>query len=209
MGHYPLVADLRGRRVVVVGGGDVAARKVDGLLAAEADVTVVSPDLAPALATLASAARIVHVGRVYRAGDLAGADLVFVATDDRSVTAAVTAEARARRVWVNAADDPEHCDFILPAVIRRGPLLVTVTTGGASPAVARAVREELETVIGEEHRVLVEIAADVRRELGNRRAGATAERWADALAGDVRRLVRDGRPDEARRVLLERLEAAP
>ncbi len=207
MGHYPLVADLSGRAVIVIGGGDVATRKVEGLLAADAAVTVISPALAPALSTLATAGRVRHVCRQYEHGDLRDADLVFVATDDLANTRAVVAEAREHRVWVNAADDPEHCDFILPAVIRRGPLVVTVTTGGTSPAVARAIREELEDVIGDGHRVLAEVAADVRRELRAAGRVVTPDAWRHALAGDARRLARVGRRDEARRALREDLEA--
>jgi precorrin-2 dehydrogenase / sirohydrochlorin ferrochelatase len=132
---YPLVLDLKGRRCVVVGGGTVAERKVDGLLAAAAEVTVVSPKLSDKLE--ARAAR----------GDLAGAALAFVATGDTRLAAAIAREGRSQGVWVNAADDPEHCDFFLPSVLRRGPLLVAVATGGGSPALARAVREEIERLL--------------------------------------------------------------
>jgi len=135
---FPLFVELEGRPCVVLGGGAVAERKVEGLLAAGAVVTVVSPALSPALATLASAGRIAHVARSYTHGDLRGAALAFAATDDGGVNAAVALEGRARGVWVNAADDPAHCDAILPAVVRRGAVTVAVSTGGASPALARA-----------------------------------------------------------------------
>src|SRR5262245_62177907 len=116
---FPLFVELEGRPCVVFGGGAVAERKVLALLEAGAVVTVVSPALAPPLAALASAGRIAHVPRCYAAGDLAGAALAFAATDDGSVNAEVAAEGRARGVWVNAADDPAHCDAILPAVFHR------------------------------------------------------------------------------------------
>jgi uroporphyrin-III C-methyltransferase len=110
-------------------------------------------------------------------------------------------------VWVNAADDPAHCDFFLPSVLRRGPLLVAVATGGASPALARAVREEIEQLLTPDYALLAEVVAGVRRELRARGRRADAESWARALGGDLRRLVGEGRRDEARAWLLERLGA--
>ncbi|MBI2490575.1 MAG: bifunctional precorrin-2 dehydrogenase/sirohydrochlorin ferrochelatase, partial [Candidatus Rokubacteria bacterium] len=144
MGYYPAFLELGGRRCLVVGGGMVAERRVDGLLAAGATVTVIAPTLTPALAALAAEARIRHDRRTVAPGDLDGFELVLAATDSRQANAAVAVEARQRGGWVNAADDPAHCSFILPALVRRGDLVVAVATGGTSPALARAVREELE-----------------------------------------------------------------
>ena len=146
--------------------------------------------------------------RSYRRSDLRGVAIVFAATDDRNVNAAVAADSRRRRIWVNAADDPDHCDFILPSVLRRGSLLVSVTTGGRSPALARIVREELERLLGSDYALLTDLAGDVRRELRTRGEQATAEAWTTALRGDVRRLVAAGRREEARRCLLEALRPA-
>jgi uroporphyrin-III C-methyltransferase/precorrin-2 dehydrogenase/sirohydrochlorin ferrochelatase len=207
VGAYPIVVDLAGRACLVVGGGAVAERKVEGLLAADASVTVVSPTLTPTLEALVSDARIRHARRRYRRGDLDGVMLAFVATGDRRVAAAVAREGRRRGVWVNAADDPAHCDFFLPSILRRGRLLVAVATGGASPALARAVREEIEQLLTPDYAVLAEIVAGVRRELRTRGLRADAESWARALGGDLRRLVGEGRRDEARAWLLERLGA--
>ncbi len=199
---------MRERRCVVVGGGVVAERKVDGLLAAGASVTVVTPVLTPRLAAWCGQGRIRHVEREYRHGDLAGAQLAFVATGDGRVNAAVLRDGRAAGVWVNAADDPAHCDFILPSVLRRGELVVAVTTGGASPALSRAIREELEAYFTEEYAALAEVVAEVRRELGRNGRGPTGETWRKALGGDVRRLIAEGRRDEAKVHLLRRLGAA-
>ena len=208
MGSYPVVLDLDDRPVLVVGGGAVAERKVEGLLAAGAAVTVVSPRVTVSLAMLADEGRISVRFRSYRPADLRGRALVFAATDDRAVNAMVAADARRRRIWVNAADDPEHCDFLLPSVLRRGSLLVSVTTGGRSPALARVVREELERVFGSDYALLTELAGEVRRELHARGEKATAEAWTRALRGDVRRLVAAGRRDEARWRLLQALRPA-
>ncbi|PYO01070.1 MAG: siroheme synthase [Candidatus Rokuibacteriota bacterium] len=208
MASYPVVLDLGGRSVLVVGGGAVAERKVEGLLAAEATVTVVSPRVTVALALLANEGRIRVRFRSYRPADLRGQVLVLAATNDRGVNARVAADARRRRVWVNAADDPEHCDFLLPSVLRRGSLLVSVTTGGRSPALARVVREDLERVFGSDYALLTDLAGEVRRELHARGEKATAKAWTQALRGDVRRLVAAGRRDDARRRLLQALRSA-
>ena len=208
MGPYPVVLDLGGRPVLVVGGGAVAERKVEGLRAACASITVVSPRVSARLAKMADDGDIRVRLRSYRRSDLRGVAIVFAATDDRNVNAAVAADSRRRRIWVNAADDPDHCDFILPSVLRRGSLLVSVTTGGRSPALARIVREELERLLGSDYALLTDLAGDVRRELRTRGEQATAEAWTTALRGDVRRLVAAGGREEARRCLLEALRPA-
>jgi len=208
MGPYPVVLDLGGRPVLVVGGGAVAERKVEGLRAAGASITVVSPRVSARLAKMADDGDIRVRLRSYRRSDLRGVVVVFAATDDRNVNAAVAADSRRRRIWVNAADDPDHCDFFLPSVLRRGSLLVSVTTGGRSPALARIVREELERLLGSDYALLTDLAGDVRRELRTRGEQATAEAWTTALRGDVRRLVAAGRREEARQCLLEALRPA-
>jgi precorrin-2 dehydrogenase/sirohydrochlorin ferrochelatase len=161
--RYPVMLDLEGRVCLVVGGGVVAARKISGLLYAGARVTVVSPVLAPAVLDIARDGRLRWWPREYAEGDVAGFALVMVATDDDGVNARVAAEARERSVWVNCADDPAHCDFILPSVLRRGPLTVAVSTCGVSPTVAHMVREELEEVLPPDYVALTEVVADVRR----------------------------------------------
>jgi precorrin-2 dehydrogenase len=205
--HYPVCLDLGGRPCVVVGGGAVAERKVRGLLDAGACVTVLSPRLTPGLLALAGKGRLQWRPREYRPGDLTEAWLVMVATDDRAVNGEVAKEARARRVWANCADDPERCDFALPAIARRGTLTVAVSTGGASPALAQMAREEIERRLPAEWETLGEVAAIVRRELRARGLAPGGARWRAALDGDVRALVAAGRAHEARQRLRERLGA--
>jgi precorrin-2 dehydrogenase / sirohydrochlorin ferrochelatase len=206
MGFYPVSLDLGGRPCVVVGGGVVAQRRVEALLEAGAAVTVVSPDLTPVLADLARGDRIRHVERAYRQGDLAGATLAFAAADDASVTPAVAREAREGGIWMNASDDPEHCDFILPGIVRRGVLTVAVGSGGASPALTRALREYLDRALGDEWTALGELAATARRELRAAGRAADAETWRRALGADVRALLAEGRVDDARGRLRAHLE---
>jgi siroheme synthase-like protein len=208
MALFPLFVELDGRPCVVFGGGAVAQRKILALLAAGAVITVVSPTLSPALAELATAGLIAHVPRAYADGDLADAVLAFAATDDGAVNAEVAREGRARGVWVNAADDPAHCDAILPAVVHRGTVTVAISTGGTSPALARAVRERLERALPQAYGPLAEVAAEARRDLHATGRRASAEDWRAALDDGLGALL-DGAPvDEAARRLRARLERA-
>jgi precorrin-2 dehydrogenase/sirohydrochlorin ferrochelatase len=202
---YPVSLDLTDRPCLVVGGGAIAQRKVAGLVGAGARVTVVSPSLAPALLSLATEAPLSWRPREYVAGDVAGFSLVMVATGDRAVNAAVAAECRERGVWVNCADDPARCDFILPSVFRRGAVAVAVSTGGASPTMARLVREELEALLSGDVASLTEIMAEVRRALMEAGISPGADRWRRAVDGELRALVATGRTAEAQARLRERL----
>jgi siroheme synthase-like protein len=202
---YPVMLDLAGRPCLVVGGGPVAERKIDGLLAADARVTVVSPSLTPALLTLAAEARLHWRPREYLAGDAAGFAFVMVAASDASVSEAIAAECRARGTWINCADDPARCDFILPAVFRRGALTVAVSTGGVSPTMARLVREELEARLPDDLALLTDVMGDVRRSLREGGIALDAERWWQALDGELRSLAAAGRTAEAQARLRERL----
>ena len=207
MAYYPLCLEMAGRPCLVVGGGPVAERKVAGLLDAGAWLTVVSPTATEALYAWARADRIRLVEREYAAADLAGHSVVFVATDDGRVNAAVARDARAAGVLINAADDPAHCDFILPAVVRRGDLTVAVSTGGASPALARTVRDEIGAFLDrDDYAALARVAADARLTLRERGRAAPWERWHAALDDEVRELARTDRLDAARARLLERLD---
>lgn len=207
MAYYPVFLEMTARPCVVIGGGGVAERKVEALIEAGASVTLIAPALTARLAALVTEGRIRHVSREYRLGDLAGSELAFVATDNGEVNAAVAREGQERGVWVNAADDPAHCDFILPSVLRRGELVVAVATGGTSPALSRAIREELEAYFTEDYAVLAGVAAEVRRELRQNGRVPDAETWRRALDGDLRRLIAEGRREEAKARLLWRLRA--
>ena len=207
MGYYPIFLEMKDRRCVVIGGGAVAERKAEGLVAVGANVTVIAPGITDGLKGLLKQGAIRHVAREYQAGDRAGYDLVFVATDNSEINAAVSNEARCLRIWVNSADDPDHCDFILPAVIRRGDLAVAVSTGGVSPAVTRAVREELDEYFNADYARFVQIAGEVRRELRGKSVSPGASAWNRALQGDFRRLIKEGKPEQAKELLLETLGA--
>lgn len=163
--YFPILVDLDGRRVVVVGGGAVAERKVRAVLECGGQVIVVAPELTGGLRDLAFAGRISHENRPYRPGDLVGATVAFIAVDDAEVSRAAAKDAKASGVPVNVVDQPELCDFIVPAVLRRGRLAIAVSTGGASPAWARNIRDRLEDELGEEYGRLFEALARVRQKL--------------------------------------------
>ena len=157
---YPVVFRLAGRRCVVIGGGEVARRKVAGLLATGARVQVIAPHLHPELLALPG---IELICRPFLPDDLHGAFLVFAATNDRSVNATVATAARQQGVPVNIADDPVESDFHLPAMLQRGDLLVAISSGGGSPAFAAELRDQLATKIGPEWELFCAVAAALRQ----------------------------------------------
>jgi precorrin-2 dehydrogenase len=207
--YYPIFVDLRERPVLVVGGGNVAEGKVQGLLAASARVTVVAPQLSRTLADLHAAGQIGYTAREYEVGDLEGQAMCFVATDDGAINARVAADCRERGLWVNAADDPTHCDFILPAVVRNGRIALAVSTGGSSPAMARRLREDLTTFLDEGYAPLADLLAEIRREVRAANLRVDSETWQSAIDASVRTLVVQGRLEEARARLREALGVEP
>ena len=208
MSYFPIYLDMSRRRCLVIGGGAVAERKIAALLETGAEVTVLAPDVTDVVAGLSKQNAIRFTARCYEAGDLVGFELAFVATDDPQVNAAVYREGRSRGVWVNSADDPARCDFILPSVLRRGDLTVAVSTGGTSPALARTVREELELYFTQEYESLAKLAAEVREELSNRSITVPFETWRRALSGEVRQLLMHSDFTRAKSHLLKELGIA-
>lgn len=207
MGYYPVFLELNDRRCLVIGGGAVAERKIAGLLKAGAAVTVISPEVTETIAEWTKLGSIEVLARHYQAGDLAGYEVAFVAANKSALSAVVSEEAKRCGVWINAADDPAHCDFILPSVLRRGDLTVAVSTGGRSPALSRAIREELETYFSPEYGALAGLAAEVREELRQRSIAPDYETWRKALSGDLRRLIVRGDTGQAKSLLLRELGA--
>jgi precorrin-2 dehydrogenase/sirohydrochlorin ferrochelatase len=180
---YPIMLELAGVPVLVVGGGVVALRKVEGLLKASAEVTVVAPSIVDAVHALP----VRVVCRSYEIGDLDTVRLVITATDDPAVNAAVAADATSRGIWVNSADDPANCTFTLPAVARDGAVTVAVSTGGASPALASHLRGEIEGWLAEigAAGAAVTLAAQ-RSELHAEGVSTESIDWADRVRASLR-----------------------
>jgi len=153
---------LSGRRCVVIGGGDVGLEKVDGLLACDGDVTLVAPEAHPELAQLALEGSIRWEQRKYRSEDLDGALIAIAATDDTDLNIRVFEDAEARSMLVNVVDVPPLCNFILPAIVRTGPLAVAVSTAGASPALAKRMKREIAELFGEPYAMLAILLNEAR-----------------------------------------------
>ncbi|HEV2759426.1 MAG TPA: bifunctional precorrin-2 dehydrogenase/sirohydrochlorin ferrochelatase [Acidimicrobiales bacterium] len=187
--QYPVNLVLAGRQCLVVGGGKIALRKVEGLLSCGARVRVVAPRITPELRKLTE---VTFAERRWRPEDLAGVWLVIAATDDPAVNSAVYEAGERERIWVNGADDPANCSFTLPSVVRRGDLQIAVSTGGRSPALAGWLRRRIEGQIGPEYADLLEILATERD--GLKAAGVSTEGldWRSALDSDMLDLIRTG-----------------
>jgi precorrin-2 dehydrogenase/sirohydrochlorin ferrochelatase len=153
---------LSGRRCVVVGGGEVGVEKVEGLLACDADVTLVAPEAKPTLAQLALEGSIRWERRRYEEGDLEGALIVIAATDDTDVNIRVFDDAERRAMLVNVVDVPPLCNFILPAIVRTGPLAIAISTAGASPALAKRMKREISELFGEPYAMLAVLLNEAR-----------------------------------------------
>jgi siroheme synthase-like protein len=211
--RYPVALELSGRRCVVTGGGVEAERKARALLEAEADVTVIAAAVTDGLGDLVRRGELTHVARDYRPGDLTAAFLVIAADADASVRAAVFAEAEAERVLCNAVDDVEHCHFAVPSVVRRGDLLVGISTGGRLPALAKRLRRRLAAELGWEWEALLDVLGEVRSAtLQDDTAGLAtrADRWHRLLEREpeLLDLLRRGRVDEVRARAYDALKPA-
>jgi precorrin-2 dehydrogenase/sirohydrochlorin ferrochelatase len=165
---YPLFLDLRRRPVLVVGGGAIAERKVESLLAADAAVILVSPEVTPALQKLASEGTIQIKQRKFAEADLDNMVLVISATDDPAAQESIAASARARNIPINTVDQPRLCDFIVPAVIRKGDVVIAISTSGKSPSLAAALRSRIESVVTDDAGRTAVVLGVVRKEVHTR-----------------------------------------
>jgi uroporphyrin-III C-methyltransferase/precorrin-2 dehydrogenase/sirohydrochlorin ferrochelatase len=203
MDYLPIFIDVRARACLVVGGGEVAARKVELLRGAGAEVRVVAPALCAELEAEAGAGRLRVERRPYAADDLVGAWLVIAATSAADVNARVAADAKRRAIPVNVVDEPALCTFVMPAIVDRSPVLVAVSTAGASPVLARLTRARVEVALPERLGQLASFAARFRASVKARIADPRRRRafWERVLSGEVADLVLDGADDAAARAL--------
>uniref|UniRef100_A0A7V4G741 precorrin-2 dehydrogenase n=1 Tax=Desulfobacca acetoxidans TaxID=60893 RepID=A0A7V4G741_9BACT len=207
MKTYPLFALVEDRPCLVVGGGAVGERKVKDLLAAGARVTVVSRELTPGLQALAEKGRLRFIPGEFHPGQLEGMLLVIGATDDMGVNRQVSAAAQERGLLVNIVDQPELCTFIVPAQVRRGALTIAVSTGGASPALARRLREKLEGMFGEEYDLYLRVLERVRERVLAKRRGhpANAALFETLVKGPLEQALASKDQEQALAVLEEAL----
>lgn len=198
---YPMNLRIAGWRCLVVGAGEVAAQKIRGLLDCDAVVDVVALEVFGPVRELGD--RVSITERAYRSSDLDGARICIAATGDGELNRSILDDGRAAGVLVNSADDPANCDFTLPSRVRRGPLLVTASTQGKSPAMATWLRRRFADEFGPEYEILLDVLSEAREELRNAGLSTEGLAWQEALDSGILDLVREGRVIEAK----ERLQA--
>src|ERR1043166_4355031 len=205
--YFAAFLDLLGKKVVVVGGGRVASTKVRALLPCQPEpLLVVAPSTTPAIQRAAADDQLIWLEREYAAGDLDGAALAFGASDDRDLNARVAADARALGIPVLAVDDVPNCDFIAPALVRRGDVTVAISTNGRSPAMARRTREYLDRSLPPYWGDLLGAAATAREQLGATRALIDGDQWQAALTEAEAHIASGTSAEETTDLLTRKLE---
>ena len=207
MDYLPIFLNIKGKPCLVVGGGEVASRKASLLLDAGARICVISPALGPSLRELKDQGKIEHEAREYRPGDLDGAHLVIAATDNAKVNRQLSEEAQARQIPANIVDQPDLSSFIMPSIVDRSPVIAAVSTGGASPVLARLIRGRLESLIPSSYGRLAELANRFRDRVKTKFSNPTDRRrfWEDVLQGGIAERVFSGHDEEADRLMEQAL----
>lgn len=204
---YPIFVDVSNRKCVVVGGGQVAERRVKSLLDCGALVKVVSPKLSKNLELLAEKKLIETVKQDFRPGDLEGTLLAIAASNQAEVNKKVVDEARRTGVLVDSSTEPAEGNFILPSVVRSGDLAIAISTSGGSPSLARMIREELEQSLGPEHATLIKLISEVRTEFRRRGIRIPFEVWRNCIDSELLGLIKKGEVTAAREKLAQNLES--
>ena len=208
--YYPIYLDIENRNVVIIGGGNVCARKAETMMKYGARVTIVSPEFTDEIEGWAREGCLALQRKTYDASDLEGAHIVIASTDDQTVNEQIAADCRARRIPVNVVDVTPLCEFIVPAIIEKGSIQIAVSTGGKSPAVARTLKEDLQRMIGPEY-------AEANDVLGTLRDGAKRvlptdvdrKRFFDGIiAGGILEMLRNGKRREAYETIARACDAA-
>lgn len=204
--YYSIFINIRKRRCVVIGGGQVAFRKVRELLVHDAEIAVIDPRICSGLADLAKKGEIQIIRRNYLAGDMDGAYLAVIATGNKRLNKRAAKEAKFKKVLVNVVDDPELSDFIVPSILHRGDISVAVSTGGKSPALARKIRTGLEKHFADEYAALAELISSIRTELHEQGIRIKGDEWQRAMNLDLLiGFLNKGDEKGARKFLLNKL----
>ncbi|MBI4339645.1 MAG: bifunctional precorrin-2 dehydrogenase/sirohydrochlorin ferrochelatase [Chloroflexi bacterium] len=207
--YYPVYLDLKGRPCAVIGGGHEGERKTQGLLECAAVVTLIAPEASVVLQDLAARGLIDWVQREYQYGDLEGAFLAVCENDKPQVFQVVAQEARQRGVLLNVVDTTDLCSFIAPAIVRRGEVTFAISTAGLSPALARRLREEMESSAVLRWADMADLLAEVRLAVRKQGLRPDPERWQECLDEELAELYHSGRQQEARDRLLRMLTEHP
>jgi precorrin-2 dehydrogenase/sirohydrochlorin ferrochelatase len=207
MKYYPIHLDIRGRCCLVVGGGSVGTRKTETLLDCGARVTVISPQASARLQELAHAGSISLKNRGYRTTDLEGIFLVIGATDDETLNQQISHDADSRNTLCNIADRPDVCNFILPSIVHRGDLVITISTSGKSPALSKHLRKSLEDQFGEEYDQFLQLMGSIRKILLRQSPEPEAHKqlFNQLINSGLLDLIRDGKKNEINRLLRQTL----
>ena len=210
MKFFPIFLDTQQCKCLVVGGGDVAARKIRLLAKTEADITVVSQSLCEAIQKLVDARQITHISKSFTASDLSDISLVIAAADSIEENQIVSEAARQAGILVNTVDQPELCNFIIPSLVDRSPVLIAISTGGTAPVLGRLLRARLETIIPSSYGRLAKLVGGFRRRVKQRFPSIDERRrfWENILQGSVAELLFSGREQQAHDQLVEAIETA-
>ncbi|MDA1128973.1 MAG: bifunctional precorrin-2 dehydrogenase/sirohydrochlorin ferrochelatase [Chloroflexi bacterium] len=202
---YPIFLNLEGRRAVIIGGGLIAEGKILKLLDSGAKIIVISPDATQGIRDAADRGDIEFHLRKYEAGDLEGAFLVIAATNDRVVNQEIFEEAESLGILLNAVDDPPRCSFIAPAIVERGPVTLAISTGGASPALARKLRETLADSPALDWADATGVLSRARQIIKEKQVAVDPQRWQCCMPDKLLEMAQSGREDEALEMLMDGL----
>ncbi len=203
--YYPVYLNLAGKRCVIFGGGRVAQGKIAALRDAGASITVISPDATPGIQRAVQRGDVEWIARKYEPGDLEGSFIAVAATNVWYVNREIYEEAERLGVLLNVVDDPDLCTFIAPSIVKRDPVTLAISTGGASPALARKMRETLADDANLRWADLAPVLAEARKEIKEKRVVIDPERWQCCITEELLEMVQGGRAQEALEQLLSRL----
>ncbi len=205
MKYYPLFLNIIDRRCVVIGGGDVAERKVERLLNFGARVVVVGKTLTPGLETMKKAGRINHIAADYDKALIDDAFLLIGATDQDDVNAKISRDGKKEGILVNIVDDPDKCDFVLPSLLTQGDLLIAISTGGKSPALAKKLKEEMEQLFGTEYQTLLGVMGQLREKLvvKGRSSNENRRLFEAVVHSDILKHIKDKSWDKVRKIIYD------
>ena len=202
---YPVFLNLTGRRCVIIGGGQIAEGKISKLLDSGATIVVISPGATPGIRKFAETGKVELDLRKYRPGDLQDAFLVIAATNDRVVNQEIFEEAETLGVLINAVDDMPRCSFIAPSIVEKGPVTIAISTGGASPALARKLRETLSGSSDLDWTQATIVLSKARQIVKDKQVAVDPQRWQCCMTPELLSLAKSGRDDEAVELLIDGL----